>query len=89
MASHANFVDIFTIVFLSDIWIIGHELKNTGDNMRKIHANVPVLFRPEPWTVTEERFEADKSYNNETIFTVGNGYLGVRGYSELRPSVPL
>lgn len=82
MASHANFVDIFAIVFLSDIWIIGHELKNTGDNMRKIHANVPVLFRPEPWTVTEERFEADKSYNNETIFTVGNGYLGVRGYSE-------
>lgn len=50
--------------------------------MRKIHTNVPVLFRPEKWTVTEYGFDRQRGIVNETIFTVGNGYLGVRGYFE-------
>lgn len=50
--------------------------------MRKIHSNVPVLFRPEKWTVTEYGFDRQRGIVNETIFTVGNGYLGVRGYFE-------
>lgn len=50
--------------------------------MRKIHENVPVLFRPEKWTVSEYGFDRRRGIVNETIFTVGNGYLGVRGYLE-------
>lgn len=50
--------------------------------MRKIHSNVPVLFVPEEWTVTEYGFNKGRSLPNETVFSVGNGYLGVRGYFE-------
>lgn len=50
--------------------------------MRKIHSNVPVLFVPEEWTVTEYGFNKERSLPNETVFSVGNGYLGVRGYFE-------
>ena len=50
--------------------------------MRKIHTNVPVLFEPEAWTVTEYGFHRERALPNETVFSTGNGYLGVRGYFE-------
>lgn len=50
--------------------------------MRKIHKNIPVLFEPYNWRVTETKFSEATNKNNETIFTIGNGYLGVRGYFE-------
>lgn len=50
--------------------------------MRKIHQNVPVLFDPYPWQVVETSFTEEKNKVNETIFALGNGYLGIRGTFE-------
>lgn len=50
--------------------------------MRKIHQNLPVLFQPEPWRVTEREFSPQSNLANETVFAVANGYLGLRGTFE-------
>ncbi len=50
--------------------------------MRSIHKNVPELFEPHGWTVTETEWKKENNKNNETIFTVANGYLGIRGFIE-------
>ena len=50
--------------------------------MRKVHSNIPILFEPDKWTVNEEGFNRERGIVNETIFTIGNGYCGVRGYFE-------
>ncbi|MBI4926854.1 MAG: glycoside hydrolase family 65 protein [Anaerolineae bacterium] len=34
------------------------------------------------WTIVEERFQRDHQNHAETIFTIGNGYLGTRGALE-------
>ena len=36
----------------------------------------------EPWSVTEEAFSVAKNYHHETVFAVGNGYIGMRGNFE-------
>lgn len=50
--------------------------------MRKIHRNLPILFQPEPWRVTEREFSPQSNLANETVFAVANGYLGLRGTFE-------
>lgn len=50
--------------------------------MRKIHQNISAKFEPEEWAVTERFFSPDTNCVNETIFSVANGYLGVRGMFE-------
>lgn len=50
--------------------------------MRKIHEHVPLLFKPEAWKITEDRFSRESNKTNETIFALANGYLGVRGTFE-------
>ena len=50
--------------------------------MRSIHKNVPVRFQPYEWIVKETEWSKELSRNNETIFTVANGYLGIRGFFE-------
>lgn len=50
--------------------------------MRAIYRNVPELFKPYPWKIVEDKWDIEKNKNNETIFTVANGYLGIRGYFE-------
>lgn len=50
--------------------------------MRKIHRNVPVLFAPHEWQVVETEFSEEKNKLSETIFTLANGYLGIRGFFE-------
>jgi len=50
--------------------------------MRKIHQNVPVLFQPYEWKVVETEFKEQTNKINETIFTVANGYIGIRGFFE-------
>ena len=47
--------------------------------MRKIHQNVPRRFEPTEWTVEETSFSEDAIKVTETVFALGNGYLGVRG----------
>lgn len=34
------------------------------------------------WTLTESEFEPGKLRARETVFTIGNGYLGTRGNFE-------
>ena len=50
--------------------------------MRKIHQNVPVLFQPYDWKVVETEFKEESNRLKETIFTLANGYIGVRGFFE-------
>ena len=50
--------------------------------MRDIHKNVPVRFKPYAWKVVEEDRQREDAKNNETIFSVANGYLGIRGFFE-------
>lgn len=50
--------------------------------MRKIHKDVPILFKPYEWKVEETEWSFEKNRNNETIFTTANGYLGIRGFFE-------
>lgn len=50
--------------------------------MRNIHKNVPMLFEPFEWKVEEKNFVEGTNSINETIFCIGNGYLGIRGFFE-------
>lgn len=50
--------------------------------MRKIHQNIKMLFEPYEWKVVETEFADETNKNNETIFALGNGYIGVRGTFE-------
>lgn len=40
------------------------------------------VYDYEPWTVTEKEFDLATNQRSETIFTVGNGYIGMRGNFE-------
>lgn len=40
------------------------------------------IYPVEPWTITEEEFNKDHNYRNETTFALSNGYLGTRGTFE-------
>src|SRR5690554_5341993 len=40
------------------------------------------FFRHEPWKITEETFDSKSNLRNESIFSIGNGYMGVRGNLE-------
>jgi kojibiose phosphorylase len=37
---------------------------------------------PRNWLITETTFDPDKLHHKETVFTIGNGYLGTRGAFE-------
>ena len=50
--------------------------------MRNIHKNVPVRLQPREWTVEETVWNRKDSKIGETIFTIANGYLGIRGFFE-------
>lgn len=50
--------------------------------MRSIHKNVPVRLKPYDWIVKETEWTKEDNRINETIFTVANGYLGIRGFFE-------
>ncbi|MGA7936480.1 MAG: hypothetical protein WCA35_23200, partial [Kovacikia sp.] len=34
------------------------------------------------WTLTESQFNPEQLHARETVFTIGNGYLGTRGSFE-------
>lgn len=40
------------------------------------------IYPYDPWQVAEERFTPEQNLQSETIFTVGNGYIGMRGSFE-------
>ncbi|MDQ1914531.1 beta-phosphoglucomutase [Paenibacillus sp. GD4] len=41
-----------------------------------------IIYPVEPWTVTENEFDTETNQRDETVFTVGNGYIGMRGNLE-------
>ncbi len=48
------------------------------------NATLAKLARAAAWRVSEPAFEPEKQHHRETIFTIGNGYLGTRGSFEER-----
>ena len=50
--------------------------------MRKFHQNRPSIYRLDPWRVVEDEFDPGFNHRNETIFSLGNGYIGLRGTLE-------
>lgn len=50
--------------------------------MRKIHQNMPLAFKPYEWKVEETEFKESTNKIGETIFTLANGYIGIRGFFE-------
>jgi alpha,alpha-trehalose phosphorylase len=49
-------------------------VKNDIDNMQSLPA--------EPWCIRERGIDPAKSFLHETLFTLGNGYIGMRGTPE-------
>ena len=40
------------------------------------------LYDYEPWSITENEFKIENKHHNESIFALGNGYMGLRGTFE-------
>ena len=40
------------------------------------------LYDYEPWRITEDKFKVENNHHNESIFALGNGYMGLRGTLE-------
>lgn len=50
--------------------------------MRKFHQNRQAIYPHDPWQVAETSFDPQFNHRNETIFSLGNGYMGLRGTLE-------
>ncbi len=50
--------------------------------MRKFHQNRPSIYPFDPWKVVETEFNPVYNHRNEAIFSLGNGYIGLRGTFE-------
>ena len=50
--------------------------------MRKFHQNRQAIYPTDPWQVVEASFDPQFNHRNETIFSLGNGYMGLRGTLE-------
>ncbi|TDO78301.1 alpha,alpha-trehalose phosphorylase [Halanaerobium saccharolyticum] len=53
--------------------------------MRKYHAkklDKEALYPYQPWKITEQEFLINTNHHNEAIFSLGNGYMGLRGTLE-------
>lgn len=47
------------------------------------------LYPYDEWNIIEDKFEVAHNYQNETVFALGNGYLGMRGnFEEGNPGEP-
>src|SRR5258708_15367023 len=50
--------------------------------MLKNEMPVEPIYPYSAWDVTEPKFEIKNNYRNESVFALGNGYLGMRGNLE-------
>ena len=50
--------------------------------MDKTHAAITPIYPYDEWNVTEPGFKVEYNYRNESVFALGNGYLGMRGTFE-------
>mgnify|MGYP000500528091 CR=1 FL=1 len=48
----------------------------------RLKSEKPPLYDYEPWNITEKEFKIKNNHHNETIFSLGNGYMGLRGTLE-------
>jgi len=55
-------------------------IRNTQYAIRNTQHATPNTHRN--WLITETDFDPDKLHSRETVFTIGNGYLGTRGAFE-------
>ena len=50
--------------------------------MRTFHRNKEAIYPLEEWMITEKSFAPKHHHHSETVFALGNGYMGVRGNFE-------
>lgn len=50
--------------------------------MRKFHQNREAIYPFDEWKIVETKFEPRFNHRNESIFSLGNGYMGMRGTLE-------
>jgi alpha,alpha-trehalose phosphorylase len=50
--------------------------------MKRNLKEVKPLYPFDEWEIREESFNIENNYRNETIFSLGNGYIGFRGNFE-------
>lgn len=50
--------------------------------MREFHKNKIAIYEYDEWKVIEKEFSEKTNQRSETIFSLGNGYLGIRGNLE-------
>ncbi|MEI6133035.1 MAG: glycosyl hydrolase family 65 protein [Bacillota bacterium] len=50
--------------------------------MEIVEGMKPFVFEPQKWDVTEHCYDWRVHRRNETVFSIGNGYLGIRGCFE-------
>jgi trehalose/maltose hydrolase-like predicted phosphorylase len=50
--------------------------------MKKTQLNNKSLYPFEEWSISQDHFDVDSNYIGETIFALGNGYIGMRGTFE-------
>lgn len=50
--------------------------------MRSFHKNKQPIYQLDEWNIIEKEFQKNNNDRNETIFSLGNGYLGMRGNIE-------
>ncbi|MCB0330158.1 MAG: beta-phosphoglucomutase [Bdellovibrionales bacterium] len=46
------------------------------------HSGPSCIYQPSEWEVAETQFDPEFASRNESVFTIGNGFLGVRGFFE-------
>lgn len=50
--------------------------------MKQLTLDHPPYYPVDPWKISEEQFYPDNSLLSETVFALGNGYIGIRGSFE-------
>ena len=56
-----------------------HKISQSLCNSNGINAiNIPNNFDYTEWNVIDSKFDPSKLHHRETVFTIGNGYLGTR-----------
>ncbi|NLJ74178.1 MAG: glycoside hydrolase family 65 protein [Firmicutes bacterium] len=50
--------------------------------MRKFHQNREAIYPFDEWKIVETKFEPRFNHRSESIFSLGNGYMGMRGTLE-------
>ena len=53
--------------------------KESGDSCRRLQRDILEI---DPWAIVEKGFHPDRQEVSESVFSLGNEYMGVRGYFE-------